>query len=763
MKTTKRILIAALSIFTLMVIAGCSSKRNEGNKTGIDSTHTREYIAKISLQEPERALAIIDTMEMNNEERPYAINYLRFVVYNNGLADYKMADYYGKQVLKDSIELKQDCKRYYSLLNTLASIANSNSQFAQSIIYAKKAAEIARENNMKEYEVGAIGTVALSTIMLGDKESGLKMFSNNKDMVMQVMNYNPNFATADMAYSFMGNYVESLIAHKKYDEIEKNIPDLLYITNKLRTIENIMDGYAEYRQLHTYSILMNYYDAKGNKKESEKCLNEIMKSDLASTSFVQAMISEHYFNVNDIRKLAEITSRMRKDIAESEDTISEFFIDYVLEYEKFINKKYGNYREALEKAEIINDIKDSIFKKYSIEDGVRLSKIYETQEKEHQLQMKDAQLSKHKNIFIVVTVMMILGTAFIVLLLLFNRKVNRRNKTIVSTINQMMQREGELTKFRLSEDANNVNPDEMRLMQSLEMLKGNKTLDEIATACGFGNAKAFNKKFHEHFGIQAEEYRKWSKNMSKQDKTNIEEAKQMKDSFIRNMSHEIRTPLNQIFGFVQLLTDPNIQLSDEEKRQYNDIISDQTTYMTRLINKFLELSEYESSDEPLPRETISIDETLSIVQSTVPQPQAGVELTFSNNSGKDTIDTNGKGLTRILQCLVGNAVKFTPSGYISVECITNAEGSVTFSVTDTGKGIPEGDEERIFDRFYKVDSFVPGAGLGLSLVREIARRMGATVVLDRPYAAKGSRFVVTLMENTQIIPESQQTIKNKTI
>lgn len=554
MKTTKRILIAALSIFTLMVIAGCSSKRNEGNKTGIDSTHTREYIAKISLQEPERALAIIDTMEMNNEERPYAINYLRFVVYNNGLADYKMADYYGKQVLKDSIELKQDCKRYYSLLNTLASIANSNSQFAQSIIYAKKAAEIARENNMKEYEVGAIGTVALSTIMLGDKESGLKMFSNNKDMVMQVMNNNPNFATADMAYSFMGNYVESLIAHKKYDEIEKNIPDLLYITNKLRTIENIVDGYAEYRQLHTYSILMNYYDAKGN-----------------------------------------------------------------------------------------------------------------------------------------------------------------------------------------------------------------KTLDEIATACGFGNAKAFNKKFHEHFGIQAEEYRKWSKNMSKQDKTNIEEAKQMKDSFIRNMSHEIRTPLNQIFGFVQLLTDPNIQLSDEEKRQYNDIISDQTTYMTRLINKFLELSEYESSDEPLPRETISIDETLNIVQSTVPQPQAGVELTFSNNSGKDTIDTNGKGLTRILQCLVGNAVKFTPSGYISVECITNAEGSVTFSVTDTGKGIPEGDEERIFDRFYKVDEFVPGAGLGLSLVREIARRMGATVVIDRPYAAKGSRFVVTLMENTQIIPESQQTIKNKTI
>ena len=759
--TTKHNIITALSVITLMILVGCSGKRMSSKGSGVDSTHTREYIAKISLQEPERALAIIDTMEMNNEERPYAINYLRFVVYNNGLADFKMADYYGKQVLKDSIELKQDTKRYYTLLNTLASIANSNSQFAQSIEYAKMAADIARKNNIKEYEIGAIGTVALSTVMLGDKENGLKMFAKNKDMVMKLLNENPNFNTADIAFTFIGNYVESLIADKRYDEVEKNIPDLIYITNKLKTIENIMDGYAEYRQLHTYSILINYYDAKGNKKEAEKCLTEIMKSDLVGTSFVQAMISEHYYNVKDIKKLADITAKMRKNSTESKDTVSEFFIDYVLEYEKFIYKEYGNYREALGKSEMINDAKDSLFKKNSIEDGIRLSKIYDTQEKERLLAEKDTQLSKHKNIFIVVTIMMILGTAFIVLLLLFNRKVNHRNKTIVSTINQMMEKEGELTRFRLNEDANSVNPDEMRLMQSLKMLKGDTTIDVIAAVCGFGNAKAFNKKFYEHFGIHAEEYRKWSKNMSEQDKTDIEEAKHMKDSFIRNMSHEIRTPLNQIFGFVQLLTDPNIQLSDEEKRQYNDIISDQTTYMTRLINKFLELSEYESSDEPLPRETISIDETLNIVQSTVPQPQAGVELTFSNNSCKDTIDTNGKGLTRILQCLVGNAVKFTPSGYISVECITNAEGSVTFSVTDTGKGIPEGDEERIFDRFYKVDSFVPGAGLGLSLVREIAKRMDATVNLDRTYTSQGSMFTVTLRENTHIL--KNQNIKDKTL
>lgn len=749
--TTKHNIITALSVLILMILAGCSGKRTEGKRVGVDITHTREYVTKISLQEPERALAIIDTMEMNKEAKPYEINYMRFAVYVNGYADNKMADYYGKQVLKDSIELKKDVRCHFTLLNTLADIANSNSQYAQSLQYAKAAMEVARKNNKKEYEISATESMALSMIQLGDIDGGLKLFAKGKETILKAFEKQSDFNNANNAYSFLGNYMGSLLSAKRYEEARKLIPDLLYVTKKLEEVENSIEGFVEYRQINTYGLLMKYYDATDNIKESEKCLAEIKKSKLAGMPFVESLISEHYYNVKDVQRLAEVTARIRKNALTTNDTISEFFVEYVLSNEKFISKEHGNYREAFEKSEKINSLKDSLAKRNNEEDGARLAKIYETQEKERLLTEKDAQLSKHKNIFIVVTIVMILGTAFIVLLLLFNRKVNHRNKTIVSTINQMMEKEGELTKFRITNDTNSVNPDEMRLMQSLDMLKGDKAIDEIATACGFGNAKAFNKKFYEHFGILAEEYRKWSKNMSEQDKTNIEEAKHMKDSFIRNMSHEIRTPLNQIFGFVQLLTDPNIQLSDEEKRQYNDIISDQTTYMTRLINKFLELSEYESSDEPLPFETVSINETLSTVQSTVPQPQAGVELTFSNKSGKDTIETNGKGLTRILQCLVGNAVKFTPTGNINVECNTNEDGYVTFTVTDSGKGIPQGDEERIFDRFYKVDSFVPGAGLGLSLVREIAKRMDATVILDRTYSSPGSRFTVTIRENANII------------
>ena len=76
--------------------------------------------------------------------------------------------------------------------------------------------------------------------------------------------------------------------------------------------------------------------------------------------------------------------------------------------------------------------------------------------------------------------------------------------------------------------------------------------------------------------------------------------------------------------------------------------------------------------------------------------------------------------------------------------LDDTDGTPCFSVTDTGIGIPEGEEEKIFDRFYKVDPYVPGVGIGLSLARQIALRLGISLFLDRHYTGQGSRFVVRM-------------------
>ena len=733
-------------MYTLSLLIACSDQRATGVSKDNDSTHTTAYINKISLQEPERALAIIDTMEINKEAKPYEINYLRLMVYVNGSADKKLAEYYGKQVLKDSLELQKNPKEHISILNNLANIAYSNSQFTQGLKYAKTSVEVARKNHLELQEVVATHYMGLSALALGDTISGLKLLKEGMERIIRLVDGNNKLYDISQAYMLVCNYMVGLLTAQRYDEAGKLIPDLLFITKKAKEVGKTIDGMAELRQIYTASLLLEYYDLTGNTKEGEKYLAEIQKSKLAGTSSVEHIVANHYFNVKDVENLAQVTARLRESTVATGDTLTDLFLTNVLSFEKYICRERGNYREALEKAEAIISVKDSLAKRKNEQDGLQLAKIYDTQEKEKQIAEQKAELAKHKNILIAVVVLLVIGVAFIVIVMRFNRRVNRRNKTIVATINQMMQKEDKLTRMQLTDDSNadNVNPEEIRLKQSLEMLKEDKPTDEIVTQCGYRDAADFNKKFYGHFGIHADEYRKWSKKINEQEQAGDDEAKQMKDSFIKNMSHEIRTPLNQIFGFVQLLTDPNFQLSDEQKRRYNEIIGEQTNFMTRMLNKFLELSEYESSDEPLPKETVAIDDLFNEVNSIVPRPAEGVELTFHNNSGLAEVETNHKGLSRIIQCLVGNAVKFTAEGYISVECATNADGNTIFTVTDTGKGIPEGEEEKIFDRFYKVDDFVPGAGLGLPLVRVIARRMGATVELDRTYEAKGSRFRVSL-------------------
>ena len=106
--------------------------------------------------------------------------------------------------------------------------------------------------------------------------------------------------------------------------------------------------------------------------------------------------------------------------------------------------------------------------------------------------------------------------------------------------------------------------------------------------------------------------------------------------------------------------------------------------------------------------------------------------------------TNAKEVTKILNHLMDNALKFTRQGSITLRCYEDElEQMVCFSVTDTGCGVKEGEEEKIFEHFYKVDVYREGVGLGLPLARRVARQLGGNVVLDTSYR-NGSHFVLKL-------------------
>lgn len=225
-----------------------------------------------------------------------------------------------------------------------------------------------------------------------------------------------------------------------------------------------------------------------------------------------------------------------------------------------------------------------------------------------------------------------------------------------------------------------------------------------------------------------------------------EEADRMKSMFIQNMSHEIRTPLNSIVGFSQLLTDPGMELDADERKEFSELILHNSDLLTTLVNDILTLSELESGKYEMHIETVSCNsvcrESLVTVQHRCPK---GVELRFTSEVPDDfTIQSDGLRIKQVLINFLTNAEKFTEQGEIHLHLsLQEQPGHLTFSVTDTGRGIPADKAETIFERFRKLDSFAQGSGLGLNICRIIAERLQGEVRLDTHYT-RGARFLFIL-------------------
>lgn len=223
------------------------------------------------------------------------------------------------------------------------------------------------------------------------------------------------------------------------------------------------------------------------------------------------------------------------------------------------------------------------------------------------------------------------------------------------------------------------------------------------------------------------------------------ESDKMKSAFIRNVTHEVRTPLNIISGFAQVIADPTLVTAPEERAHIAEMMQKNTQLITSLVDEILELSFNENAPEAVAKDdNIGVNELLrDLLQENEYRVGKAIKLQFDSDLSDDiSLQTNEAMLKRIINLLVDNAIKYTKEGSITLKASADDQ-QVILAVEDTGTGIPADAAEHIFERFYKVDSFREGLGLGLPLCRTMTTRLGGTVDLDTSYQ-HGSRFVVKL-------------------
>ena len=222
------------------------------------------------------------------------------------------------------------------------------------------------------------------------------------------------------------------------------------------------------------------------------------------------------------------------------------------------------------------------------------------------------------------------------------------------------------------------------------------------------------------------------------------ESEKMKSAFIQNVSHEVRTPLNIISGFSQVIADPELTETVEERKHMAEMMQKSASQITNLIDEIISLSLIETTDKLRKEDTVQVNSVLrNVLEDYRSKTTNETELKMDSQLHDEfTFLTNRNVFARIVSALIDNAVKYTADGLITLKASSDGK-NLNISVEDTGIGIPAQEAENIFGRFVKLDSFKEGIGLGLPLSRKLAEQLGGTVALDTSYI-KGARFIVTL-------------------
>lgn len=210
-------------------------------------------------------------------------------------------------------------------------------------------------------------------------------------------------------------------------------------------------------------------------------------------------------------------------------------------------------------------------------------------------------------------------------------------------------------------------------------------------------------------------------------KRKAERANLIKTNFLSNMTHEFRTPLNAVLGFTTIMAHSDTL---EERMQCLGAVQSSGSLLIQIIDDVIQLAQIEANEVEFQRNLVDINDLLEkIVEEAKPMRKEGVLMTYHHTEAPIILHGDEQKITLVTHQILNNACKFTDQGSIDVYCHKSSEHAV-ITIKDTGHGMAPETLHHIFERFYKGNNFVPGAGLGLSVVKGLISLWDGTIKVE---------------------------------
>ncbi len=444
-----------LPIYLIMLLAVLLNSCGRNSSTAVsdkgnDSIYRYDHIYHIAISEPQRALALADTAEMLNLLRPdhTCLNAVKAMIYQNGLGQRKLAKFYCQKAHED-VEFRKDTNSYLNNLAQLASLYYKSSDYAAAIRYATEGLQMARTHGLQNLEAKFLMYISMSQFYTGITQDAKANMNRCIALYEEIVDKEQSWSSVNDLLYTLGETMVALCAIGDYEQAATLIPNILKTNSQHeQMVDQAPPGTIDMYKAFVYAQCMEVYQHLGNKAQAYECYQKCLSTDYVKSPDGVVLLTHYQLWMGDYQQALHNIQTAKRIYQQKRNTESEYYANELLVDEMEALTRLERYKEAVDVSREIIALKDTLFERKQQDDAQELAVIYESSEKDRQIQKEQAE--KHLLIVFVTAVIVALGVV-----VHYNRRMRRRNVSLVRSVqkgiackDELLQKEEECLAYK---------------------------------------------------------------------------------------------------------------------------------------------------------------------------------------------------------------------------------------------------------------------------------------------------------------------------